>query len=118
MVSCATLRLRVGAKRAGGRMEDECVGSGGDRAVSGRLQQRQGGLAWPAVTGQVHSGGGRGHQALGWQGEKTPSLWKGKSVFQRILISPVLLWSTGRGVVYGAGARSAVEFLLRHATLD
>ena len=59
---------RVGA-RAGGRMEDECVGSGGDRAVSGR-QQRQGGLAWPAVTGQVHSGGGRRHQALGVGGER------------------------------------------------
>ena len=61
-------------------MEDECVGSGGDRAVSGRLQQRQGGLAWPAVTGQVHSGGGRGHQALGWEGERL-SVGRGGSRF-------------------------------------
>lgn len=79
MVSCATRRLRVDA-RAGGRMEDECVGSGGDRAVSGR-QQRQGGLAWPAVTGQVHSGGGRRHQALGWEG-KDSCVGRGSQFFK------------------------------------
>ena len=63
-----------------------CVGG------SQQQQQRQGGLAWPAVKGQVHSGGGRGHQALGWGGGKTLSWWKkGKSVFQRNLISPALL---------------------------
>ena len=67
--------------RAGGRMEDECVGSGGDRAVSGRLQQRQGGLAWPAVTGQVHSGGGRRHQALGWEG-KDSCVGRGSQFFK------------------------------------
>ena len=71
MVSCAARRLRVGPRRAGGWMEDECVGSGGDGAVSGR-QQRQGGLAWPAVTGQVHSKGGRGFPALGWKRGKHP----------------------------------------------
>ena len=80
MVSCATRQLRVGA-RAGGRMEDECVGSGGDRAVSGRQQQRQGGLAWPAVTGQVHSGGGRRSQALGWEGERL-SVSRGSQFFK------------------------------------
>ena len=79
MVSCATRRLGVGA-RAGGRMEDECVGSGGDRAVSGR-QQRQGGLAWPAVTGQVHSGGGRRLQALGRGGERLSCWCRGSQPF-------------------------------------
>ena len=79
MFSCATRQLRVGA-RAGVRMEDECVGSGGDRAVSGR-QQRQGGLAWPAVTGQVHSGGGRRSQALGWEGERL-SVSRGSQFFK------------------------------------
>ena len=32
------------------------------------MQQRQGGLAWPAVTGQVQAGGGFRQQTEGLQG--------------------------------------------------
>ena len=91
------LRLRVGGpRRAGGWMEDECVGSGGDGAVSGR-QQRQGGLAWPAVTGQVHSKGGRGFPALGWKRGKH-LLLLGGSWFSKKFHSPcpaVVHWLRG-----------------------
>ena len=77
-------------------MEDECVGSGGDGAVSGR-QQRQGGLAWPAVTGQVHSKGGRGYPALGWKRGKHPLLL-GESWISKKFHSPcpaVVHWLRG-----------------------
>ena len=66
MVSCATRRLRVGA-RAGGRMEDECVGSGGDRCVGQAAAAGRTGLAGSHRAGALRgreeapgSGGGRG----------------------------------------------------------
>ena len=75
-------------------MEDECVGSGGDRGVSGAGSSGSGREDWPGrqSQGRCTPGEGRGHQALGWAGGKTLSWWKkGKSVFQRNLISPALL---------------------------
>ena len=80
------------------------------------MQQRQGGLAWPAVTGQVQPGGGFRQQTEGLQGGLR-SAGGGSWKFLFNLKPPVLIGPLFRveGVVAGT---MLVEFLLRHATLD
>ena len=79
------------------------------------MQQRQGGLAWPAVTGQVQSGGGFRQQTEGLQWGKIS--WWGKLKLLKTLKPPLLVGPLFRdeGVV---AETMLVEFLLRHATLD